>query len=109
MATYTFRDVLAIVREATQILAPKSIKMTTIDKEGEDGPELNGTMGDYILWSVAAEMGVDDSTKGTLKEMVSDFAEEIDAGYKPAGIITTRFGRARKTQRNKKSLNRRRR
>lgn len=107
MTTYTFRDVLAIVREATQILAPKSIKIITIDKDGEDGPQLDATIGDYILWSVAAEMGLDDSTKETLKEMVSDFREEIDAGLKPAGIVTTRFGRARKTRR--KSLNRRRR
>lgn len=110
MATLTPAEVLQAVAEATMTLQSKRVKIFTV-KDGEDGPELNGTLAQYVVWSVAGVLEEkhigdgDTETKGALKEQLKtsldEFEEEVEEGYHAAGLVMGRFGGAKTTRRRK--------
>ncbi len=94
MTTYTPEDIIDLVSQAVMLLNGRNhqINMLTIDSEGNDGKQLEVTIGDYILWSVVSKIidnGGDideDLIKTKLKRNLENHFEEIDSGLMPAGF-----------------------
>lgn len=91
MTTYTSDIVLRIVSEAVMLLNNKHITITT-NKDDEESDDIQTTLANYIIWSVADKMveygGDKEKINNELKAVMDDHLEEIDNGVTPSGFYS---------------------
>lgn len=105
-------DAVQAVAEATMTLDRPQVKVSTITKDGEDGPDLRMSLAQYVIWSVASTLmekyARDDdkeALKAQLKSSLGEFEEEIDEDIHPAAVTLGRLG-GRRTRRLLRNLKR---